>query len=168
MSILSNKHVVAALIIAPLLAIGSYFAVDALVSEAPKNAQAGNNYQLVEKPNCRYSSGQCELKNGNFELTLTGTQKDNQKDNQKTIVTVNSIHPLDGIKIAYGHENSSLTPSNMTMINSNQMEWTIELPPKTEDNKRLFIVASAKDSLYFGDASIAFIDYKTSFSKDFR
>ncbi len=154
----------AALIIAPLLAIGTYFAVDAFLSETPQSALSGKNYQLVEKPNCRYSSGQCELKNGNFELTLTGEKA---KD-QNTLVKLHSIHPLDGVKIAYGQSDNSLAPSDMKMTNKNGLEWELELSTDMEEGKRLFIVASANEALYFGDASIAFINYETSYSKDFR
>ena len=56
---------------APVLGIISYFAVNALVGEDPQAAEAGQSYKLVEKPNCRYASGLCGLKNVDFELTLS-------------------------------------------------------------------------------------------------
>ncbi len=39
--LLTNKHVVIAMLVAPVLAVIAYFAVDASVSEAPKAAQPG-------------------------------------------------------------------------------------------------------------------------------
>ncbi len=65
-----NKHIIVALLVAPVLAIIAYFAVDYMVAERPHAAQADATYKLVAKPNCRYPSGACELKNGEFELTL--------------------------------------------------------------------------------------------------
>ena len=41
---LTNKHVVIALIVAPILAVIAYFATDAAVGEKPHKAQAGKSY----------------------------------------------------------------------------------------------------------------------------
>ena len=50
MSILKNKHMVIAMLMAPVLALISYYAVNALVSETPHAAEAGQSYLLVENP----------------------------------------------------------------------------------------------------------------------
>jgi len=62
MSVLKNKHLVIAMLVAPVLAVLSYFALDVLVGERPKPAEEGQSYPLVEKPDCRYASGHCGLK----------------------------------------------------------------------------------------------------------
>ena len=53
---------------APVLGVVAYFGVGAMFGEKPMPAVAGQSYQLIEKSNCRYSSGQCGLKNVDFEL----------------------------------------------------------------------------------------------------
>ena len=71
MSILKNRHVLVASLVAPLLALLAWFAIDFFTSETPHAAVEGQSYALVEKPNCRYDSGLCGLKNNDFELELS-------------------------------------------------------------------------------------------------
>lgn len=164
MSLLQNKHVIAALVITPLLAIGGYFAADALLSETPHAAKAGASYQLVEKPNCRYSSGLCELKNNQFELKITGSWIA-----ENTLqLNVNSKHALDGVKIAYGQNAEHLKPVAMSEVDKTGESWVITLPSHKNENDKLFLVASNNNTFYFGEASVAFIEYETSYAKDFR
>lgn len=66
-----NKHVVIAMLVAPVLAIIAYFAVDAAVSERPHEAVAGKAYPLRVMSSCRYASGECELQNGDVRMRLT-------------------------------------------------------------------------------------------------
>jgi hypothetical protein len=73
-SILTNKHFVVALIVAPILAIISYFAVDKLVAPEPIAAQAGENFPLVARSNCRWESGKCTLANGDFKVHIAATR----------------------------------------------------------------------------------------------
>ena len=73
MSILTNRHFVIALIVAPILAIIAWFAVDKLVAPPPVAAQPGQSFKLIAKPNCRYDSGQCELVNGDVRVKLEPT-----------------------------------------------------------------------------------------------
>ena len=66
MSFLKNKHLLVATLMAPVLALVSYYGIGALFGEKPLPAEAGQSYQLIEKPNCRRGSGQCSLKNVDF------------------------------------------------------------------------------------------------------
>ena len=65
-----NKHVVIAMLVAPVLAIMAWFAVDYFVGERPHAATPGSAYTLVAKSNCRYASGQCDLENADFKLRI--------------------------------------------------------------------------------------------------
>ena len=69
MSFFKNRHVVVATLMAPLLGLGAYFGMGFIFGERPQPAETGQSYKLVEKPNCRYASGLCGLKNVDFELT---------------------------------------------------------------------------------------------------
>ena len=71
MSTFKNKHLVVAMLVAPILAILAWYAIDVLVGEKPRPAEEGQSYPLAEKPNCRYGSGACGLKNADFELQLS-------------------------------------------------------------------------------------------------
>ena len=66
----TNKHVVVAMLVAPILAILAWFAVDALVSERPHVAHEGGAYRLAAKPSCRYASGMCELENADLKISI--------------------------------------------------------------------------------------------------
>ena len=69
--VFTNKHVVIAMIVAPVLAVLAWFATGQLSGEKPQPAEQGKSYPLVEKSNCRYPSGACDLENENFKLRLT-------------------------------------------------------------------------------------------------
>ena len=58
------------MLVAPVLAVISWFAVDRIVRPAPLAAQAGQSFPLLARSNCRYASGQCTLFNGDFRVDL--------------------------------------------------------------------------------------------------
>ena len=65
-----NKHVVIAMLVAPILAVIAWYGVDSIVAERAKAAKPGDSYPLVARSNCRYDSGACDLVNNDFKLTL--------------------------------------------------------------------------------------------------
>lgn len=101
MSLLTNKHVIMAMIIAPILAIISYFFVDKLVSPKASPAQSGESYPLVARSNCRYASGKCTLVNGEFKINFL--QQSEQPSSQIQL-SVESALPIDGIRYAFTDE----------------------------------------------------------------
>jgi len=170
-----NKHVVIAMIVAPILAIISYFAVDQMVAEKPHAAKPGASYQLAEKPNCRYNSGMCDLKNGDFEVRLTTLMR----DGNSMLLALSSAHLLSGVKVALVTVdeqgeiiNSGMSmsdrPQNMQPADETGMSWSINLPQPDSESNRLQLVLSSNEVLYFGETHLAFTTYKTSFDKDFR
>ena len=167
-----NKHVIAALLIAPILAIISYFAVDYMVSERPHAAKAGGGYALVEKPNCRYQSGRCQLKNGDFELTLTVASQ----SAENTRLQVDSKVALKGVRIALLKPQladntteyiEATEPLSMQISDDAGLSWSLDLPQVSQQD-RLRLVAAAQESFYYGESATRFIEYKTSFGKDLR
>lgn len=165
MSFLKNKHVVVALIVTPILAILGYFAVDAMVAETPHAAKAGQQYELVSKPNCRYSSGVCGLKNGEFELTLTAKWQ----DQRRMLLILESAHPLDGAMIAaVDTPEDDRKPVEMYPENRERQKWTLELMNPNLEQGRLRLAVSSNKTLYYGDAAMKFAQYETAFGHDFR
>lgn len=159
---LTNKHVIIALIVAPILAIIAYFAVDHTVSEAPKNAVAGTHYPLVAKSNCRYKSGKCTFKNGDIEIELIS----DESDPSLVSFTLNSDLPLQGVKLALTENTKQASPIEMQTANYQQTEWQVSLDNNTTDTTRLLLVVALNDSLYFGETEATFIHYETSFPRD--
>ena len=162
-----NRHVIAALLIAPILSIMSYFSVDYLVSEQPKKAQRGMAYELIPKPNCRYQSGVCEMKNGDFEIAIIV----NRLQNGDLEMSLTSEYSLKGVGISISDgQTSGAQATHMQPKNQNRQEWSAILPsPPLEQNKSTLRVAvSANESYYYAESGLAFVAYKTAFAKDFR
>lgn len=164
LSILTNKHVVVAMIVTPILAVLGYFAVDAAVSEKPHAAKPGQKYELAEKPNCRYTSGICGLKNGDFEINLTTEWRD---DNRMLLV-LKSAHALDGVIVALvENEADNKPPQKMNATDQDGLQWSLDMPRPDPEN-RLHLAVSSNKTLYYGDAAMKFTLYKTTFDDDFR
>ena len=90
-----NKHVIIAMIVAPILSILAWFAVGQFTGEQPQVAQPGQSYPLVEKSNCRYESGACDLENQDFKVRIslqagvTGPE-----------FVLTATHPLEGVVLS--------------------------------------------------------------------
>lgn len=154
MSFLKNKHVVIAVAVAPVLAVLAWYASDMLVGEEPQAAEAGRSYQLVEKPNCRYASGACGMKNGDMELTLTVGEGDEYRI---SLVLVSAV-PLEGVVAAWieaGEKEGR--PRDMLPISEDRRIWSFDMAMPDPEQDRLRLVASADEALYFGDVAFRFM-----------
>ncbi|MFD2175960.1 hypothetical protein [Veronia pacifica] len=156
----TNKHVVLALIIAPILALIAYFAIDLTLSEKPQVAEEGKTYRLAARSNCRYTSGVCALENGDFKLKL----RSELLSETALVIKMTSAHALEGAKISLG-EAEDATPINMEMNDKSGLEWIVDLPaPKTPETV-LRLVVKAKGTLYYGESPTTFVEYKTFFTE---
>ena len=162
---LKNKHIIVAMIVAPILAIIAYFATDSLVGEKPHKAEAGKSYSLVALPNCRYPSGHCTMKNAGFSLDL----KVEQAGVNVMTLSLDSKHPLQGVKAALvANEQQTGAPADLIATDDTALHWTVDLSGEHSELSRLRLVVAAEDSFYYGETGLAFIDYQTSFGEDFR
>jgi len=158
MSFWKNRHVLVATLVAPVLGLGAYFGVGAIFGEKPKPAESGQSYRLVEKPNCRYSSGMCGLKNVDFELTLSFERL----ENGRMLLSLKSENPLDGVKLAMvAEEAEDNKPVDMRPTASDGMNWSLEIPTPDPERDRLRLVAASKQTLYFGDVATKFTSVDT-------
>ncbi len=160
--VLTNKHLIVALIVAPILAILAYYAADAYVSEKPHKAVEGGSYPLVAKSNCRYESGKCTLNNGDIEITLVSNKS---VDNQLAIHLHSSL-PLQGAKIAFTDNNAQPFPETMISMNNEQTEWQISIADTIKDNTLLHIALAVNDTFYYGESGTVFTHYATGFSRE--
>ena len=153
MNILKNKHILVASLVAPLLAILAYFSIDYFVGESPQAAVEGQSYPLVEKPNCRYDSGFCGLKNNDFELDMSYVRL----GANRLALNLKSAFPLEGVMVAVvKSENDKNSPMPMGAVGSEGLKWTIEISVTEPETDRIRLVASADASIYFGDVSTRF------------
>jgi hypothetical protein len=150
---LKNKHLLIASLVAPLLALMSYFAIDFFVGETPHPAEEGRSYQLVEKSNCRYDRGKCDMQNGDFRLSLSpqwgGTGQ--------MLLTLTSEFPLDGVVISLvAGATEENPPVQMRAISDDGLVWSLNLDNPDPLKDRLRLVASSNQSLWYGDVAMKF------------
>ncbi|MEE4216355.1 MAG: hypothetical protein V2I48_02000 [Xanthomonadales bacterium] len=153
MNILKNRHVLVASLVAPVLAILAYFAMDYLFSDPPQAAVEGQSYPLVEKPNCRYDSGYCGLKNNDFELEMSYSRL----GGERLLLKLESVFPLEGVMAAVVQsETEEPLPLPMKAETGDGRAWRMELMVSEPETDRIRVVASAGGALYFGDVSTRF------------
>lgn len=162
MTFFKNKHLITAMIVTPVLAFLSYYFVDLIVKEKPQVAVAGQNYKLVAKSNCRYTSGECDLVNGEFKSTLTVDE-----DGHNKTLRLTSNYPLNGVTVGFVDGDKEDQPVSMSANGNQALSWSMPLTTKIDETTQLRVAISAKDSYYFAQTTLGFIEYKTSFGKTF-
>lgn len=157
-----NKHVITAMIVAPLLAIMSYFATDYLVADLPSAAKQGESYSLLARSNCRYESGKCTLENGDMEVQL---QIVNQEPGQAVLKAWSSA-PLKGARIALRKDQDISPALALTQTNENGTHWQLVMTDHQLQSQELRIAMATQDNIFFGDTQTHFFHYDTSFSRE--
>ncbi len=147
-----NKHVIIALLVAPVLSILAWFAVGRYIGEQSAPAQAGQAYPLVEQSNCRWASGACDLRNTDFKLRLTLVDGAAGPEFELT-----ASHPLEGVVLAVGPPDAQPQPAAMRATDGQGLHWRIALGRKPAADNRIHLVAKAGGSSYFADAATAFL-----------
>ena len=144
-----NKHVVVAMLVAPVLAILAWFAVDTLVAERPEAAKPGQAYPLVARPNCRYQSGRCDLDNVDFRISL---------ERDVDGVRLQSQFALSGGQLAIGRTPEELdAPVALEPLDAEGLEWRIPLTEEPREGELLRIAVVADQSTYFAETSADFL-----------
>ena len=155
---LTNRHIVIALLVAPVLAVLGWFAVDQLIGERAAPAQAGQSYPLLAQSNCRYASGSCELKNAELWLRLEA------ESGASPQLWLTASHPLDGVKLAVAASAEGQTagadviapPRALDPRGDNGRTWVLPLPGDLPADAQLQLVARAAGALYFAETGAAF------------
>ena len=148
----SNKHVVVALLVAPLLAVLAWFAVGYWFGERPQPAVPGGSYPLLEKSNCRYSSGECSLENGSLQLTMTA-----RASNAGTRVELVSATSLAGAAVGVRGQSGASPPVVMQSIDTAGYRWAADRLSVVPGEDRLLIVVQSQGSRWYGEAQTAFM-----------
>ena len=147
-----NKHVVIAMIVAPILSVLAWIGVGQISGEQPKVAEPGQSYPLVEKSNCRYASGACDLENAEFKVRLTL-----QEGVDGPEFVLSSSHALEGVVLAVSAADDKAAPVAMRVSDGQGLQWRMAIGTVPQAQERIRLVARAAGSSYFADASTTFL-----------
>ena len=154
MSVFTNKHVVVALLVAPFLAIGAWYAVGLIGAETPQRAVPGQSYPLVAKSNCRYASGQCSLENGDIEFELIPATSDGARS-----LKITSNQSVGRVMLGLGADNNPPKPDEASYDSSTQ-SWIYSV--SDDQAEKLFFVAEIRGSRYFAKLDTVFFERLSS------
>ncbi len=149
-----NKHVVIAMIVAPILAILAWFAVGQIVGEKAHVAEPGAAYPLVARSNCRWESGECELHNNDLEMTILPLEL----GAQYTKLSLDSEFPLaqatfallsNGSEVVANAENDSSPDAPAQMV--------VTIPAFADPEATLRVAVTVRESLYFAEVPVIFM-----------
>ena len=157
MSMFENRHVKTAMIVAPLLGVATYLAVDQRLSEKPRAAVPGHSYPLAEAPSCRYESGICRLKNGDIELRVFAKRLG---PSQVELELVSDL-PVEHALVSVGRGDGFAPP--LSLEGQAHRRARIELEDPEQDRLRwAFTIARVN---YYAETSALFVDRKTVVSQ---
>lgn len=149
-----NKHVVIALIVAPILSILAWYAVGNLVGEKPEAAKAGETYKLVGRSNCRYASGSCDLHNADFELTL----EPEMVAASSVALTMTASHELQSAALGLVEGNSEPQPSPMTRTADDGTQWQGLLPRPQTPDALIRVAVTAQGATWYAEVPVIFLE----------
>ncbi|WP_182027053.1 hypothetical protein [Vibrio rotiferianus] len=156
-----NKHFIIALLIAPILSLIAYFGTDMALSEKPHAAKEGESYKLISKSNCRYTSGLCDMENGDFKVKFRS-----EKLTQDSLeLSLHAAYPLEGVKLSVvDNQEQNAQPIDMTQTDQAGQNWSITLPKPASADSWLRVAIQSEGTLYYGETQTAFVKYETLFT----
>lgn len=149
-----NTHVIVAMLVAPILAIIAYFAIDYFIAERPHAARPGADYTLVARSNCRRASGSCDLVNGDFKLTISASPA----AASALTLSLASHFPLVAatIGIAPGPGKESV-PVMLSPEGGDKKNWSAQINWPAAPEAAMQIVVVAGQSRYFAEVPVVFL-----------
>jgi hypothetical protein len=149
-----NKHVVIAMIVAPILAILAWVGVGQIVGEKAHVAEPGAAYPLVARSNCRWESGECELHNNDLEMTILPLEL----GAQYTKLSLDSEFPLAQATFAL-LSNGSEVVANAEYDSSPDApaQMIVTIPAFADPEATLRVAVTVRESLYFAEVPVIFM-----------
>ncbi|MDJ0749336.1 MAG: hypothetical protein QNJ11_07615 [Woeseiaceae bacterium] len=148
-----NKHVVIAMLVAPVLAIMAWFAVDYFIGERPHAAKPGSAYTLVAKSNCRYASGQCDLENADFKLSV----RPGMVSASSIALTLSASHALQSAAMGLVDGDDAPPPAPMTRTDDTGTEWQALLPNPAAADATIRVAVTANDATWYAEVPVVFL-----------
>ena len=148
--------------IASILSIIAYFGTDMAVSEKPHAAKEGQSYKLASKSNCRYTSGLCDMENGDFKVKF----RSERLTEDSLELSLHAAHALQGVKLSLvSSENQNAQPIDMQPADQAGQNWYIRLPKPTSADNWLRVAIQSDGTLYYGETQTVFVKYETLFTE---
>lgn len=151
--IFTNKHVVVAMLVAPVLAILAWFSVDYFLSEKPHAAVPGESYALIAKSNCRYDSGLCDLENGEFKLTLRSVPA----AGGGSALELSSRFPLQTATVGLVDNGNEGLPTAMRSAGAEDRTWLAALPDPLSPATHIRLAVVAQETSYYAEVPVVFL-----------
>ena len=149
-----NKHLIVAMLVAPVLAIMAWFAVDFFVAERPHAAKPGQTYTLIAKSNCRYASGQCDLENSDFKLTI----RPGMLAASSVALTLTSSHSLQSAAMGIVAGDSAEPPAQLTRTKDDGKEWQGLLPQPGSATAQIRVAVTAQGATWYAEVPTVFLE----------
>lgn len=149
-----NKHVVIAMLVAPILAVIAWYGVDSIVAERAETAEPGSAYPLVARSNCRYESGQCDLVNHDFKLIIHVV--DIQP--RRFTLALESEFPLANATLSLvSGDNEVLATVAPGSAPEPRVQWHATIAADAVPPAILRVAVSVQQSIYFAEVPVIFI-----------
>ena len=146
-----NKHVLIAMVVAPILALCSYFLTDYIVGEKPHIAKEDTSYKLRANSGCRWESGKCTLDNGDLEISITGTEI----SSRDLELSVTSSIEVSGVKLAFDKNGNEL-PMDMLPVDNTFVKWKF-IFNASEMSENLNVAVKVNESIFYAQVSTIFL-----------
>ena len=149
-----NKHVVIAMLVAPLLAIIAWYGVDSIVSERAESAKPGEHYPLVARSNCRYESGQCDLVNNDFKLVIRVVEV---RPGETTLALESEFSIANArLSISSGDYEVLATVARASPSEL-PVQWIVTIASSPVPPAILRVAVTVQQSIYFAEVPVIFL-----------
>jgi hypothetical protein len=149
-----NKHVVVAMLVAPVLAILAWFAVDYFIGERPHAAKEGAAYTLIAKSNCRYESGQCDLENSDFKLSIRPTSI----TAEGVQLELTAVFPLQSATLGLINDGTPAEASPMDADGAEALVWTARIDRPHNEDSIIRVAVTADGAVWYAEIPTIFLE----------
>ena len=149
-----NKHVIVALLVAPILSILAWYAVGNLFGEKPHAAEEGEIYTLVGRSNCRYASGSCDLHNSDFRLTL----EPDMLAASSVALTMTASHRLRSAAIGLVEDGTAEAPAPMTSTDDSGTTWQGLIPRPSSPDAVIRVAVTAQGATWYAEIGTVWLE----------
>jgi hypothetical protein len=149
-----NKHVIIAMIVAPILAILAWFAVGQIAGEKAEVAKPGAAYPLMARSNCRWESGECDLVNNDLKVTILPLEL----GAQYTRLALDSEVPLGQANLAlFSGGNEVVASAEHDTAPDAAAQMVVTIPAFADPEAKLRVAVTVEESLYFAEVPVVFM-----------
>jgi hypothetical protein len=149
-----NKHVVIAMLVAPILAVIAWYGVDAIVAERAESAQPGSAYPLVARSNCRYESGQCDLVNHDFKLVIRVVEI---RPGRITLALESEFPITNATLSLVSDDDETLATVARGREPDSLVQWQATIAADAVPAAILRVAVTVQQSVYFAEVPVIFI-----------